>query len=124
MTAVRQAASQAGFRFGEKQDKRRRRIGERPRRRGGRRDQAAGAISGGQIVGQLAQGGVEERHDLLRRGRLERQDGRLAAKPAQDLSGILVAVAQNEVFGQRPLGGERPLLPDLVELAGPGRSFA
>ena len=67
---------------------------------------------------------MEKRHYLIRGGRLKGENGGLAAKPTQNFGGVLVAVAENEVSSQRPLGGERPLFPDLLQFPRSGRSFA
>src|ERR1700722_16576247 len=67
---------------------------------------------------------MEKRCHLIRAGRLEGKNRRLAAKPTQDFGGVLVAVAENEAFSQRPLGGERPFLPDLFQFARSGWPLA
>ena len=82
MTFVGQAARQAGIGFGEDQDKRRWGICQCARRGACGRHETARAVGLGDIVGKFAERGVEEGHDFLSRGGLQRQHFGLATKPA------------------------------------------
>ena len=93
----------------QKQDQRRRRVGKSHGRGGGRRDEEAGTIAARQVVGQLAERGIKKGHHLIGGGRLKRQDGGLPAEPPENFGSVLIAVAEDEVLGQGPLSGERPV---------------
>jgi len=113
----------AGLWIGQQQDQRCRRIGEGPGCGRCRCYKATRAIGCRHVVGQVTEGGMKKCHHFLRRSRPKRAHGWLTAEPTQDVGSILVAVAENEIFRQRPLSGERPLLPNLFQLPCPRRSF-
>lgn len=58
---------------------------------------------------------MEKSDNFIRGGRLQREEGRFVAKPSQHFHRVLVTVAQHELFRQRPLRGEGPFFPNILD---------